>query len=229
MGPMDAMGEAGASAQREHERKRQRRIAEAESRGGLVKVLAFLSGPSATDKRRAMEEANWATGARGEQRLAQAVAGGCPGALMLHDRRMPASRANIDHIAVAVSGVYVVDAKCYRGTIKVVSPIFGPPRLMIAGRNRTKLIGGLDKQVAVVKAMLSEIAPDVPVHGCLCFLKPEGPGADGGLPLLRRLSIGGYPLYSQRRLIKRLNSAGALSEERALVIHGQLAERLRPA
>ncbi len=192
-------------------------------------MLAFLSGPSATDKRRAMEEANWATGAKGEQRLARDLAERCPGVLVLHDRRMPASRANIDHVAVAPSGVYVIDTKCYRGSIKVVSPICGSPRLMIAGRNRTKLIGDLEKQVAVVRGMMADLAPETPVHGCLCFLKPEGRGSRWRAAAATALSIGGYQLYYQRQLTKRLNRAGALTDEQALLIHGQLAERLRPA
>lgn len=34
---------------------------------------------------------------------------------MLHDRRIPRSRANIDHLAVTRSGVFVIDAKKYKG------------------------------------------------------------------------------------------------------------------
>jgi len=32
---------------------------------------------------------------------------------ILHDRRIPGSRANIDHIVVAPSGVWIIDAKRY--------------------------------------------------------------------------------------------------------------------
>lgn len=34
---------------------------------------------------------------------------------VLYDRRVPSSRANIDHLAVTPTGVYVIDAKKYRG------------------------------------------------------------------------------------------------------------------
>ena len=39
--------------------------------------------------------------------------------VLLHDRRIPRSRANIDHIAVAPSGVTVVDAKAVKGKVRV--------------------------------------------------------------------------------------------------------------
>ena len=34
---------------------------------------------------------------------------------LLHDRRMPRSRANIDHLVVTPTGVYVIDAIKYGG------------------------------------------------------------------------------------------------------------------
>lgn len=46
--------------------------------------------------------------------------------IFLHYRRVPRTRGNIDHIVVAPSGVYVVDAKRYRGRVEVrdVSGLF---------------------------------------------------------------------------------------------------------
>ena len=148
---------------------------------------------------------------------------------MLHDRRMPNGRANIDHIAVAASGVYVIDAKRYHGKIEVLNPLFGAPKLKIAGRDRTKLVDGLGKQVAVVREVLSAVAPDAPVRGCMCFLAPEGFMADSGLPVLRTLKIKGYPLYYPRRLARRLNRRGALTPDQGRSIHAHLAASLQPA
>ena len=50
---------------------------------------------------------------------------------MLHDRRIPGTRANIDHIAVASSAVWVIDAKRYNGKLAVSPPLFGNAKLMI--------------------------------------------------------------------------------------------------
>jgi hypothetical protein len=222
-------GEAGRSARRESERKRERRLQSTPPKSGLARLIAVLFGPSAKEKRQVAEEKSWATGAEGEQLLATSLARRCPEVSMLHDRRMPDSRANIDHIAVAASGVYVIDAKRYRGKIKVLKPLFGAPKLKIAGSDRTKLVDGLGKQVAVAKAALADVAPDVPVRGCLCFVAPEGVLADSGLPVLRTLKINGYPLYYPRRLAKRLNRAGPLTPEHVSRIHADLAQKLPPA
>jgi hypothetical protein len=222
-------GEAGRSARREYERKRRRRLQNTSHRSRLARLIATVFGPSAKEKRQLADEKHWATGAQGEAILADSLAKRCPDVQLLHDRRMPHSKANIDHIAVGASGVYVIDAKRYRGKIEVRQPLLGAPKLRIAGRDRTKLVDGLAKQVAVVEMTLADLAPEVPVHGCLCFVAPEGFMADSGLPVLRTLKIKGYPLYYPRRLAKRLNRSGPMTPERARQIHAVLAERLAPA
>jgi hypothetical protein len=222
-------GVAGRSARREYERRRERRQQSARSKSDLARLFAVLLSPSAKEKRQLADEKHWATGAQGEAILAEFLAKRCPDVRVLHDRRMPHSKANIDHIAVGASGVYVIDAKRYRGKIEVRQPLFGAPKLRIAGRDRTKLVDGLAKQVAVVEATLAGLAPEVPVHGCLCFVAPEGFMADSGLPVLRTLRINRYPLYYPRRLARRLNRSGPLTREQAHEMHAALAETLAPA
>ena len=78
-------------------------------------------------------------------------------------------------------------------------------------------------------AAIEEIAPQVPVHGCFCFVNPEGPLAATELPLLRTLSIDGYPLLYPRKLAKRLNRPGALGADEAGRIARELATRFPPA
>jgi hypothetical protein len=67
-------------------------------------------GPSAEEKQLLAREKHWMTGARGEEMVAEALARRCPEVPLLHDRRMPRSRANIDHIAVAASGGFRADS-----------------------------------------------------------------------------------------------------------------------
>jgi hypothetical protein len=105
----------------------------------------------------------------------------------------------------------------------------GAARVAGAGRDRTKLVDGLARQVAVVEATLADLAPDVPVRGCFCFVPPDGFLTESGLPLLRTLKIRGYPLYHVRRLAKNLNRSGPLSPERAGQVRAALAERLAAA
>jgi hypothetical protein len=148
---------------------------------------------------------------------------------LLHDRRRPGSRANIDHIAIAPSGVYVIDAKRYRGKIKVERPLFGAAKLRINGRDRTQLVHGLEKQVEAVSRVTSEITSDIPVHGCFCFVAPEGMLSESGLPLLRTLSINGYRLYFPLRLGKVLRRPGPLSPTRIESLHSLFAKAFPPA
>lgn len=198
------LGTPGGSARREHDRRRAKREAATRERhprlGNLL--LRVQSAPA--------NETAWDTGAAGEQALAAHLAKTCPDVLVLHDRRIPGRRTNIDHLAVAPSGVFVIDAKRYKGKIEVRKSFFGDPGLFIAGRNKTKLVEGLGRQRAAVRAALDEAIPEIPVHACFCFLNPAGQSGGSGLPLVRTLSINGLPLFYPRKLSKRLNASGAL-------------------
>ncbi len=185
--------------------------------------------PSPEVRRHRAQERAWRVGGEGEQHLAAFLAERCPEVLTLHDRAAPMSRADIDHIAVAPSGVYVIDCKRYRGKIEVTSPIFGPQKLKIKGRDRTSLIHGLERQVAHAKAAMADFDAEIPVHGCLCFVAPEGRFSEVGLPFLRTPRINGYPLYHSKRLSRRLNRPGPIGREQAAALQAELAERLPPA
>ena len=206
-------GTAGASARAEHARRhtnRERRVREKHPRLGGP-ILALQGEPA--------HQRSWARGAGGEekveQRLAKLVR---DDVVVLHDRRMPGSRANIDHIAVAPSGVWVIDTKRYKGKLAIRKPLFGEPKLIIGGRDRTKLIDGLAAQVAVVEAT---VRPSTPVRGALCFV-------DTDLPLLGNPSFNGYPLLYVRGLAKRLNADGPLATDEVRRVAGELA-RLFPS
>lgn len=212
------LGTAGAGARRELERRRQKREAktrEAHPHIGDL-LLRFQEAPQT--------EKAWQTGAVGEEAVASHLAKTCPDVLVLHDRRMPRSRANIDHIAIAPSGVLVIDAKRHKGKIEVRKPWFGDAKLVIAGRDKTKLIDGLKRQVDAVRAGLAVIEQGVPVSGCFCFINPDGQAGGSGIPLLRTLSIDGFPLYYPRRLSKRLNQEGPLGGEQVKVLAEALVE-----
>ena len=222
------LGTAGSSAGRKADLLRQERERRNGERSGLGRAWA-RTFPSADDRKRLADERHWRTGAEGEQNLGALLAKRCPQVALLHDRAVPRSRANIDHIAIAPSGVYVIDCKRYKGKIEVATPLLGSPKLKINGRDRTKLIDGLEKQVAHVKAALADIPEDVPVHGCLCFVAPEGFLADVGLPVLRTLKINGYPLYYAKRLAQRLNREGPITVDQAQRLTEELARCLPPA
>ena len=93
---------------------------------------------------------------------------------------MPRSPANIDHILVSPAGVFVVDAKNYRGTIAIRNRgwFFRPDyRLYVGRRDCSDLATGLEWQVAVVTAALTDagIDPLPLVTPVLCFIDGEWP------------------------------------------------------
>jgi Nuclease-related domain len=170
-------------------------------------------------------ERAWDTGGRGEQAVGRSLerrtAKGP--AVILHDRLMPRSRANIDHLAVAPRGVFVIDAKAVKGKVRIAQPLLGKPKLMISGRNRTKLVDGLDRQVTAVRQALADAGwADVPVRGVLCFTKAD-------LPLLGSAQIRGYRLHYCRGTARKLNRSGPLAPEAIAAIERKLAVAFPPA
>ena len=98
---------------------------------------------------------------------------------LLHDRRLPKSRSNIDHLAVTPTGVYVIDAKKYHGRyLKIEGGLFRPrvDRLLVGSRDCTKLVDGVLKQVDVARELLLS---EVPVHGVLCLPGPRPDRSQG--------------------------------------------------
>ena len=108
--------------------------------------------------------------------------------IVLHDRRMPRGRGNIDHMAVAPTGVFVIDAKAIKGKVGVQTKLFGKAKLRVHGRDRTNLIDGLDRQVAAIRGALEAGGcQEVSVQGVLCF-------TDADLPLFGGKEIRGHLL-----------------------------------
>ena len=190
-----------------------------------------------TMKRLEREGTNWEGGAAGEQLTADAISKHCPLAVALHDRRMPDSKANIDHLVVVPSGVWVIDSKRMKGRIRVEEGRNGSRKLVVNGEDRTSLVHKLTAQVTAVKTVLAGIDDRVPVYGGFCFwlpyeksrelLNPFTP--DTGLPLLKTWTIDGYPLFYWRPMVRRLNSAGTMTPAQAGRLGEVLAERFPTA
>jgi phage gp16-like protein len=212
-------GTAGASARREFERrkaKREERIRTKHPKlGGLM--LAVSDEQQSTTA--------WDVGALGEERLGKGLDRLASDTLrLLHDRRIPRSKANIDHLAVTASGVYVIDAKKYRGRphLKIEGGLFRPrvERLLVGSRDCTKLVDGLLKQVDVVRGLLDD---DVPVHGVLCFVEADWPLIGG------TFTTRGVPALWPKKLYPKLQAEGPFTADTVAEIHRKLAHALRAA
>jgi hypothetical protein len=97
---------------------------------------------------------------------------------VLHDCAIPRSRANIDHLVIGPTGVWIVDAKCYVNKTVERRDVGGwrrtDHRLYVDRRDRTSMIEGVARQVATVRTVLE--AGDwagVPVRGALCFVEAD--------------------------------------------------------
>lgn len=147
---------------------------------------------------------------------------------VLHDRRMPRSRANIDHLAIAATGVFVIDSKRYKGRVEQrgTGSLFrpGPPALYVAGRDRTLLAAGVAKQIDAVRAALSGTDfAGVPVKGVLLF-------TEGDFSLLAKpFIIETIAVHWPRSLSKLLKEPGLLDADARRGIQDRLAQVLRPA
>ncbi|MEO6500512.1 MAG: nuclease-related domain-containing protein [Jatrophihabitantaceae bacterium] len=174
--PVIELGVAGGSAQHEFARRhaqREDRIRTAHPKlGGLI--LALSDDPQSTTA--------WKSGAVGERKLGEKLAGLGETIIALHDRRVPKSRANLDHVVIGPAGVYVIDAKRHKNakiTVRRSGGILKPARtqLMVSGRDKTKLVEAMAWQVAAVRAALAaspEFA-DAAVIAALCFIDAEFP------------------------------------------------------
>jgi len=144
-------GVAGASAAAEGERRANRKVDRVRREYGdyAAVVAEAMAAQEAA--------ATWGKGSKGESALARYIAKEVGDSIIsLHDRLIPGTRGNIDHLFVAPTGVWVVDAKAYKG--KVVQREVGPiwrreTELVIGGRNRTSLAAGVMRQVEAVKAV----------------------------------------------------------------------------
>jgi Nuclease-related domain len=215
-----AAGDPGASALREHARRRQSREQRARERfGGLgVLITRLKAEPQSTRV--------WRQGGDGEVLVAALLAKHLNRhpVLLLHDRRVPHhGRANIDHLAVSPGGITVIDTKTHHGKIRLerAGGLFTPRRsvLRIKGRDQTGLIEGIERQIEYVQVALARFGEDgIDVRGALCF-----PDVDG-LPLFGQLKVRGVVIDGPKRVAKLARRPGQLDLDAIECLWRQLAD-----
>jgi hypothetical protein len=188
--------------------------------GGLVVLLIVLGVigravfvPNTTQA--------WATGASGELATARALEQlKIEGFVVLHDRRIPGSSANIDHIVIGPPGVAVVESKSYSGRLRV--------------RGDDVYVGGYRKTVqtveeakreaqAVAVALAHELeGRGLKVRPILCVHRAD-------LPFFGA-SPQGVSIVDGRGLVRSLRKAQRrLSPEDVRTLARLANDRLRPA
>jgi hypothetical protein len=214
---VEGNGIAGASARREHERRKAKDEARTREEWGRFGNIAVALTPERQSTRA------WSTGALGEERVGARLDGIASERIrVLHDRRIPGTKRNIDHIVVTPAGVWVVDTKRYKGApgLRVEGGLFRPrvEKLFVAGRDQTKLVDGVLGQVLDVR----EVVPDAPVRGALCFVDADWP------MLAASFQVGGVEVLWPRKLVSRLTAPAPTVIDVDAVV-GMLGKRFRQA
>jgi hypothetical protein len=215
------MNQAGASARLVYEHRRELREARIEQKWGpLSGVVKFLSDDPQSTKA-------WVKGSEGEQKLAAHLLRTVGDrVVMLHDRRIPGSRANIDHLIVAASGIWIVDAKSYKGRLEqrdVGRWLKTDNRLYVNGRDRSRLVDGLHRQVNAVLQALDGLDIEVDVMATLCFVDSE-------LGLFAKPFLQGGVLVTWPKMLSKATAEpGPLHREEIVTVAAFLADRLPAA
>lgn len=151
--------------------------------------IADLFGVSTAGGRQATR---WEAGAVGERDTAARLAPLCgEGWTILHDRALPHSRANIDHLAIGPGGaVIVVDSKRWssRYPLRVVNG-----RLLHGTGDVTARLDGIRHEAATVARVLG--CPVVPL------VSMDGPPIDGG-----RLDLDGVRIIPAQHVTRTLRT-----------------------
>ena len=209
-------GTAGGSAQREYERRHAGEIKRLEERWGRLSGVAkfFHEDKHSTT--------SYAKGAEGERRAASFLERivGARG-VVLHDRKVPGTQGNIDHLAIVPSGVWIVDAKKYKGKVEQrdVGGLFKKDlRLYVGGRDRTGIADGLGWQVLAVAKVLADTG--IPIHPALLFVDSEW-----GL-FAKPFELAGVLVAPPKRLEALIAAPGPLSGSVIEGVAGSLAREL---
>jgi hypothetical protein len=160
----------------------------------------------------------WRAGADGEDRTARALAElEAEGYVVLHDRRKPGSNANIDHVIVGPTGVFVVETKSYSGPLTVDGN-----EVYVGGRRRTDIVHQARSEAEVVQAILALGGGTLHVTPILCVHRAE-------LPLLKA-EVQGIRVVNERGLVRMLRRpVEVLAPQDVLRVAALLNRELRPA
>ena len=210
-------GQAGSSAQREYDRRRSKYEIKIRTEHPILGELILFFGNEPQQVKA------WKQGAEGEEAVGAALdaLAGQRGYRTLHDRKVPGTKANIDHIVITQTGVYVIDAKNYTGMITVERSggwfSQASVTLRVGSRDCTKLVTATQKQVTLIAAALKAPHPDVTTTGMLAFYKADWPW------LGKPQSVDGV-LINSRGIAGLLPTSGKFTDSEIATITATLAK-----
>lgn len=155
--------------------------------------------------------AAWSIGARGEERTAAVLDPlADEGFVVMHDLRISMSRANIDHLVIGPTGVFVVETKNIAGNVRLDGQ-----DVRIGGR-RVGVVEEVGREVGEVSSALRPLLDefDVTVQPIVCVHRAD-------LPWFRRTAAGiqfVYPGHLTKEITRRpvVLTSAQIGELRAL-------------
>ena len=209
-------GSPGGSSLERYERLHAKRGSAIEAKWGrFAGIVKFMTDDPQSTKA-------WRSGSIGEVKLASYLTEHLGNrVVLLNDRRVPRTRGNIDHLVVAASGVWIIDAKLRKGLIELrdVGGWFKVDRqLYVGGRRQTRLIDDMGWQVEAVRNALGSTT--VPVLPAVCFV-------DGEWRMFAKpFELSGVLVCWPKKLVEKISEQGALNPEEVLAVAGYLANSL---
>lgn len=136
---------------------------------GTVRTLGFMLAAVATLRMaislwgaRPTTE-SWRKGQEGEVRTGRALDALPQGYIVLHDLRMPSSRANLDHVVIGPTGAFSVETKNYSSDVVIRRGV-----ARCAGRSMDKVVEQAKRQEqALAKTLGCRVHPVVCVQGAV--------------------------------------------------------------
>jgi len=120
---------------------------------------------------------SWGSGAAGEENVVQML-GSMRDCYIIHDVMLPDMRGNIDHVVIAPTGLFVIETKNYKGTIRCTEDIWEVRSHKGRGRPYIRMERNPSRQVRRNAVMLHRFLTDrlgsSPwVNSIVCFTNPQ--------------------------------------------------------
>lgn len=214
--PRSGRGAAGASARAQYDARRQagrgfRLALEASVAAavglavgimfgwitGLVAAVATALVVAVWLHRSQHATSAWRKGAKGERKTARMLTKlERRGWTMLHDRSIPGSKANIDHIAIGPGGVWVIDSKYWTSKHSRVHVHRG--KLYYGRRRQDRVVDTAAWEARRVGEVLAQAGYEVPVQAALT-LHGARPWFSVRFPNAYAMAAPRLPAFLQRR------------------------------
>jgi Nuclease-related domain len=145
---------------------------------------------------------------------------------VLHDRRFARNIEPIDHLVIAPSGLWVIDALYDPYTIqrRHLGPVFRTrPHLFVDGRERSAELEAMNRRVDILRGLIALVGyHDTKINAVMCFVTAPVPISD------RHRMFSGVLVTDPVGLSDRLREPGRLSQAGVMSVTYHMDSLLPP-